>query len=494
MSDFGMIERDVAKPEVTELNDYNGSLRLARIIEVFDASHLNSSLSKEKSRYGKVRILWLDGTGYVPRDLDVTKSWFSWKRGAAIVAMPEVDDIVVCLERPGGYPVILGFLPLRWDAASKKVISSNDDTIGRIRPLHKGEILVKSSYQGEVFLSKEGNVKISAVDPTSTSKVVTSLNGNSTEDIFDRVNDTPKLIECTIGYDFINESTVKVAGSSPQVFSVGTHYNSLITMSFPFEKEITFFLYEDTVIDSVESVVITSESTKSGSEQIEPSRYDLKVTPIYAPSSTDASSEILYPCTAEKNSYLYKLTFNDNVRHTQKDIVTININTKKFIGGVRVNSLGDVFIDGRNVVIRSKDGKSSALFSDSGQTSLRGIRTELGNINEGIVVCDSSGVKIYKGVFPGSDVHEESTASIVDKSGTYFYVTDAYPLLKLYSSWGTWHIDGVSKEEYNKLDDSIKASINKMWISSVSSTGCITQDSLTKLLKDGFPSYAELKS
>lgn len=495
MSFYGEIERDISKPDVTYISDYQHLLRLARIVDVYDASYLESTASKDKSRYGKVRILWLDGSGYVPQDLDVSKSWFSWKRGATIAAMPEIDDIVVCLKRPSGYPVVLGFLPYRWDSASSKIRPISDDTVGSIKPLYKGEILLKSSSQGEIYLTKQGNIKISTYDPSDVSNVVTDLNSNCTEQLFRRVNNNNKVVECTLGYDFLSDGVVKPAGTSPQIFSVGTHIKTNLTISFPYEKEIQFFLYEDTELVEIRSLTISSQNKGiSGTESIEKSRYDLKATAIYTPGSADASTETLNPCTTEKNSYIYTIKFNDTVKHQSTDVVTLELITKKFVGGLRVNSCGDVFIDGRNVVIRSKDGKSSAKFSEDGQTLIRGTSTTTGNIYEGSVRCDSSGVKLYKGIYSGSDILQENPESVVDSTASYFYVTDYYPLLKLYKSFGTWNLDGVTLEEYSSLDDNEKTGIEKMWVSPKESSDAPSQSFLTGLIKKGFPSYAELKS
>lgn len=490
---LGDIERDIKKPYSTSIGDYRGSLRLARIFEVYDASFLKSSASSERYKYGKVKILWLDGTGSVPKLLDVCKSWSSWKRGSGIFTMPEKDDIVICQERPEGYPVILGFLPYKWDVASGMIKKVEEDTVGPIRPLYSGEILLKSSSQAEVLLSKEGNIKVFASDPTNTSNVITNLDGNCTEKIFTRVNnDEKKVLECTFGYDYLQDNVLKPVGSSAQVCNISSTYTSGLLLTFPFTKSVSFTLSEDTVLEDISRVYIKPNNEPTSKENsIEKSRYSLSVQTVYTPGSENASTDTFKPCSTEKNSYIYTLSFLDNVSYSPNSFIYIECIIKMISGSIRLNSHGDLFLDGRNVVIRSSQGKSSLILGEGGISELRGIRTQVGNDYEGSVVCDSSGVKFSEGIVEDSTVTKITTKSLIGDTA-YYYILDTYPLIKVTLNDGIWKFTGVTKEEYLSLDSEQRESIGKMWISEIKSL--LTRTELERICSEGFPSYAELKS
>ena len=262
---LGKTFADTKNPNPTELNKVAQGFRVGRVIRVYDADYVQSATESEKIYYGMADVLWLDGICKVPRPVEVCRPWFSWKRGAGIFFMPEVDDIVVCQSRDNGYPVIVSFLPYKWNDSLKRPEEITDATVGTTTPLRKGEILVKAYSQAEILLSSDGSIKLKAKDASNTENVTTVLEENCTEQFFDRVlpDNTTTIAETTLGYSTDFTGALKSCGSSAQVFESAAVTYTQETFTLPAESTNVFYLYNDTTIDKINSITVVNKSTNN---------------------------------------------------------------------------------------------------------------------------------------------------------------------------------------------------------------------------------------
>ena len=506
---IGQTAWDVEHPNPTDLNSDLGSIRVGRITRVYDAEFAKSASSSEKTLYGKADVLWLDGVSRVPKPVDVCRSWFSWKRGAGIFFMPEVDDIVVCQSRNNGYPVIVGFLPYKWDSSLGTVAKTEDFSVGPIKPLNKGEVLIKASSQAEIHLNNNGTIKLRAKDSSNTENVTSNLEQNCTEEYFSRVREdnTSTVAETTIGYTETFDGAPKSCGSSLQVFeSAAVNYEeSSLTfyVSDPNENSVSFFLTNDTEISDISSVSIIGGTEKNKTvTNLIPSQYLLNSEIQYLP--FDASSTSLYfkPCTIEKNVIKYTLTIR-NFKLSAGQTIVLTVLFRKVNGAIRLNSEGDLFLDGRNVIIRSKNELATLSLDSLGKAKLRGVNTTLGNTCGGQVLIGETGVDVY-GKLSSDPAASQKEASVGNTK--YFYIEETLPLIKkyfvpngskfigLFGDNGSWTIDGVTTEDYQKMSIEDKNSVNKATLSQIQDTSTINSDTLKRILEGDFPSYAELKA
>ena len=143
MRNIGDLQRDIEKPMPTELGNFTHTVRFARIVDVYDASILDSTGNSKD--YGHLSVVFLDSLSTPPILIPYTTPWYSWTRGSGIMYMPEQNDIVACLEQLNGYPVVIGFLPYKWDQSLNKAVLREHREFGQTRPLYKGEVYIKGS-------------------------------------------------------------------------------------------------------------------------------------------------------------------------------------------------------------------------------------------------------------------------------------------------------------------------------------------------------------
>lgn len=496
---IGQTEWDVKHPNPTDLNEDIGGIRVGRIIKVYDADYAKSCASSDKNLYGKADVIWLDGVSRVPRAVDICRSWFSWKRGAGIFFMPEVDDIVVCQSRNNGYPVIVGFLPYKWDVSLNKLVKQGDSSVGRTKPLNKGEILIKSSSQAEIYINNTGSVNIRAKDFSDVENVTSNIEQNSTEDYFSRVRESniSNVAETVIGYSKTFDNNLKVCGSSPQVFESASVEYKEVSFTFPISKPDTtleFFLADDIEVSNIVSVSVIGTNGKPTT--LSSDQYSLYSSSYYLPFDADNLSLYFKPCSIEKNVIKYSLDIN-NFSLVRGQMVVLTVLTRKVKGAIRLNSEGDLFLDGRNVIIRSKNELATLSLDSLGKAKLRGVNTTLGNSCAGQVVVGENGVATH-GLFSNDPEFDKKEAS--EGNIKYFYIEESLPLIKKYYTKEApaggnagWQIDGVTLKEYQALSVGDKNSVNKITLSQIQDPSTINSEKLKKILKSGFPSYAELK-
>ena len=497
MSDIGSIQRDLTTPHTTDLGNFSKTVRFARIVDVYDASILTSNASGEKDKYGKVSIVFLDSPGTVPTLIPFLSTWHSWSRGSGIMCMPEQNDIVACLEQSGGFPVVIGFLPYKWNESTKSIYSTSTNPVGNTRPLYKGEICIKSSSGGNVLLDKNGTVTISGVDPSMQDSVILGIEGNCTEQSFNRTIPNTKAVinKTVIGKSYLIDGTAKYVGNFPQIFESGMAEVAEQSVTFDYSSQIEFILAPDTEIADIISVNIYSvENNVPKVYSLSEGQYTIQCTNIYTPGEPSPLNADYKPATVERNSYCYTLITND-IGYTNAKL-TITYNLRKFSGGVRVNSAGDLFLDGRNVIVRANNEVSSLSLSNTGTAELRGIvSTTLGNTYSGSLTCDNSSVSYCNGLMDdGGKINKKTldeTLSVTDNGVSYFYLSDALPLIKMYKQDKVWKFDGVSEEEYSSLSGSEKSSIKKIWPSAI--TKLFTEDRLAEIMQNKLLSYSELK-
>lgn len=503
---IGQTQWDSEHPNPTDINTFGG-FRVGRIIKVYDADYVAVGSSSDKKSYGKADIIWLDDVGRVPRSIDVCRPWFSWKRGAGIIFMPEVDDIIVCQTRNNGYPIVIGFLPYKWDDSLEKPVSVEESFVGPMKPLKKGEVLIKASSQADIHLSANGTIKFRAKDTTNTEPATSLIEQNCTEQYYSRVKDSDvsTVAETIIGYTNTFEGTPKPCGSSLQVYeTAAVAYSEESISLFVSEASqgsptsIEFFLYNDSEISDIVSVsIISPESSDSKDKNkkvylLKKSQYSLNSSFYYIPADIQGTSLYYKPCNTEKNLIKYTLTLNKSVSAQKGQQVVLTALIRKVKGAIRLNSDGDLFLDGRNVMIRSKETNSSLSLKRSGEAALRGVNTIIGNKNGGYLSTGETGVIIQNGF---SSDPEAAKKEMSDSSSCgYFYLEDGLPLIKIYYKGKECIIEGVSKEDYQSMSIEDKQSVNKVTLSQIQDTKTINETTLQKILEGNFPIYAELKA
>ena len=501
MSGVGQIFRDEQKFDVSELGDYTKNIRFARILTVYDASVL-SSASGIRDKYGKIEILFLDNASTVPIEIPFTLPWFSWTRGSGIMFMPEQNDIVACLEQINGYPVIIGFLPYKWDVTLSKPVVIKKDSIGYTRPLYKGEVCIKSSFGGEVLLNSEGTVEISGIDSSYKESIISEIDGNNNEVTFERVlgGNENCVAKTVVGKKYLLGGTPKYVGNAPQIFESGTSsfYNQSINL--PYSTSVAFNVTADTEIYEVLNVHINYvDGGITKRIDLLPGQYSLVAENIYTPGSNDEQDVYYKPATTERNTIRYTLTV-PQYGYSQCT-TTIEYVAKHFVGGVRVNQLGDLFLDGRNVIVRSADEKSTLTLLDSGKATLRGSgTTEIGNVDGGLVSCTAGGVQYGQGIgidtvspeHPLTRMTIEAELSPEDVDfGTLFYMSDTLPLIRLYKEGERWEYKAVTAEEYKTLSPATESTVHKICLSPLGFY--FTEQKLADMLAEDVPTYGDLK-
>ena len=503
MSDIGDILRDIDKPDASDLGDYTKSIRFARILNVYDASILDSSASAH-NKYGKAEILFLDGLGTVPVEIPILSSWFSWTRGSGIMFMPEQNDIVACLMQHNGYPVIIGFLPYKWDETAEKPVKIKKTSVGYTKPLYKGEVCIKASSGGYILLNKNGSVEIDGVDSSINELVISEIDGNNNEVMFNRtLNEGESGVSKTVvGKRYLPDGTPKYVGNFPQIFESGVSTIYTQSIDLPFAESVTFNLQSDAEIVEVKSVeVVYSDGNATKHYIVGDKQYTLIAENVYTPGSKNDNELYYKPATTEKNSIKYTLTIPN--KNFSNATIKLTYDAKVFLGGVRVNSGGDLFLDGRNVVVRSSNENATLVLTDDGRANLRGSgNTSIGNADGGLLRCTQAGVMYSNGI--GRDAMGDTESEITkmnlwsalgaeDKDfGALFYISDNLPLFRLYKDGDTWEYKTVTDDEYSALSIKSKATVNKLTLSMCGFF--LTKDKLAQLLLDDATTYGDLKA
>lgn len=501
MAHIGDIKRDIEKPHASDLGDFTRGIRFARVVDVYDASILAAS-SKEQDKYGKVSVIFLDGSSKPPVLLAVLRPWFSWSRGSGIMYMPEQNDIVACMMQSNGYPVVVGFLPYKWNSTLNKVVPADDMAFGDTKPLYKGEILIKGSSGSSVTLDKKGTVTIEGTDSSIADTVITNIDDFNKEFTYDRTKPFADsgISKAVFGNSYYLDGSVKYVGNYPQIFECGTSVHGNLMLDLPFTNEVKFTLPSDTEITKILSVelhsVVSGKVLKS--MVLRDYQYDLTFTNIYPYGDSSQQNKNHRPATLDKNLIGYTLTLKGSIVSGSWTSIRLNATTEKFAGGIRVNNAGDVFIDGRNVVVRSENEMSSLLLKDNGTANMTGVnRTVLGSENGGQITCYPGGIGYSTGIFDNGNmdaIHQKLPAAIYSDEGhiQYFYVSDQFPLIKLYEkSDGEWVYDVVTQEEYQSMSPASKVNVKKIWFSKY--IKFLTEEKMIAMMGKDVPSYGELK-
>jgi hypothetical protein len=161
----------ITPPYLSETEKFLYRLRAGKITKVWDST---TFIDKDEIFYGKCELNWLDGAGSYNGKMSVSTPFFSYLRGAGIMAMPSEGDIVLCLARPGNYYEIIGFYSFRLDKSVKPIENS---IYGGIRRLKSGEVLLKGNNQQEIYLDRNGNVRTVTYDQSVDNQetIITNL-------------------------------------------------------------------------------------------------------------------------------------------------------------------------------------------------------------------------------------------------------------------------------------------------------------------------------
>lgn len=188
-------------------NDPTLHLCLARVVKVYDEI---LTAPNGYADYGSLDIIWLDGQGdsFVP--IKACLPWSSWSYGCGISILPNIGDIVSCLRRPEGLPVVVGYYPYK---AAESCAKGENTKIGNVVPslylgstrsLKSGEILLKSNKQGEVYLDRNGNIRlISRTQAITESFTLPFTDSNKTQTRVKSRNNTQ--VELILGAATTNE-------------------------------------------------------------------------------------------------------------------------------------------------------------------------------------------------------------------------------------------------------------------------------------------------
>lgn len=492
MTSTGLIYRDIENPDVSALGDFSKTVRFARIIDVYDAKVLETQ-SGESDKYGKVSIVFLDGVSSTPVLVPFLTSWFSWTRGSGITFMPEQNDIVACLQQNNGYPVIIGFLPYKWNNTLNKVERVISDPFGETKPLLKGEVSIKSSYGGSVVLDRNGTIVVDGSDSSISERVVSNIDAYNNEYSFDRVlpNKESGVSRAVFGKSYFLDGTVKNIGNFPQIYECGASETENSSMFLPFMSDVEFTLPSDTEITSINGLyVVYKEGDVKRKLELKPSQYKLSFSNIYPICSSDEQNIDFKPARVDRNTIGYTLHIvNVNVKG---EALILDYTSRRFIGGIRVNLAGDVFIDGRNVVIRSENERAHMLLNKIGEANISGASsTTVGTKGLGYIKCTQNSVEYSKGI--AGDNRDIDNISLENTlSGKFYcYISDTMPLLRVELKDGKWNFNGVTLNEYKSLKASEKASIIKFWFSL--SDDLLTDKKIIGIMEEELPSYGELK-
>jgi hypothetical protein len=233
------------------------------------------------------------------------------------------------------------------------------------------------------------------------------------------------------------------------------------------------------------------------------SQYSIKTETVYLPFDPQVNSLLFKPCNAEKNVVKYTLSI-PNFSFVADNVIVVNAIIRRVLGAVRLNSSGDLFLDGRNVIVRSKEGNSSLALKEDGNAKMQGITTEIGSTLSGKLLLNKAGIVKEVGNFSAATETLRNTETTATKSSPkLFYVDDAFPMIKAYfvsaeeasaDEPSGWVLSGVTKDEYSLLTIEERSSVEKTYVTQVEDSTQITESFLLKLIQEGYPSYGALKA
>lgn len=411
------------------VEDYTKHIRFAKVTKVYDSETLADS-----SNYGTVDLVWLDTKDAVNGHVSFLKTGYSSVYGYGIIVMPSIGDIAACYTLPMAQPIIIGFMSKDQYEASK-ADRRNTDVIGYIPSLKSGEILIKSKSQSSILLRSDGTVDITIQDGNKKNSVpVPKTDSYLTELISNKSNGdhSNTVLSMSLG---IKEDQV---GPSSQIFSLnsGNTFNQLYTLD-GIKNQLTYSLKPLTGHDVIgfEYVKIYTESEEGRKVLTKVLDRNSKVNILksyyYTQGLSNASSSEP-TCNLDNNGIVVTLTLPANVAGLLKKNTTIEVMLvlRKNNFSFRVNDLGDLFIDCRNMVVKSREGKSCFGLFDDSRITCKATEVNIGDKLGGFVKTNRDGVAVSSGIYEDSaieNIKHDHINSVVGET-YYFYIIDQFPL------------------------------------------------------------------
>lgn len=422
---------DLERTDVTGQNDYTKYIRFARVVKVYDADTL-----AESKEYGAVDLIWLDTGDNINGHIQFLKPGYSSVYGSGIIVMPNVNDIAACYAIQDAPPVILGFFSrLQFEAAMTADKEGYGD-IGYIHPLKAGEILIKGRSQSEIYLQNDGRVKVTVQDGTQSVLNSTSSVQDNTEPYVNRPDGSilNTQVELTLGSDSDLEGSD--AGFAKSVFSLKTKAKTTGTVLIPCVKgKLSYELPVDDSREIAEIVKINVITKDNGVESVKKEITKgiiLRKKYTYLKEEIGKNGATKDPCSLDINNSFAYITIpavDAGLIKSNTYIRVFYIATYPSISFVG-NQLGDLFIDARNIVMRTTDSNAYLGLFSNGQVKLGGSSVDIGDQLHGNVKVDQAGVVLSSGINTNSKVITIGAENIIGHIGFrhYFYVSDELPV------------------------------------------------------------------
>lgn len=498
-----LLAEDIKTKDLVDTASYTNTARFARVIKVYDADNYDEN-------YGKVELVWLDTQIPVSGLVDVIDNSVSVIYGCGIFAMPNVGDIAVCLPQNNGAPLILGFVhPDKFKATNAS--RDNIELLSNLPRLRAGEYFIKGRSQSSILFKNDGTVNITAKNGSTLNEVKPQTQKGAyvnTDPIYKvSAAETNTVFELTVGVP--NKDQAPSAGCDLSVFNAGTYEYSTLRTNVLGHVGVSVYsvaLPELCEIVSVKSATLY-EDDKLPVKAAGPNNLTFTVTSTYAHSTVTGSAFTTHPCTldAEMQSALIEIP-QEMVELIGKKDVTYTIVFEYVVrllkGGIRINSYGDVFIDGRNVVVRSQNNKAGLGLFDDGKAVLNSKQTQIGDVLGGALLLNRGGVILSAGssesgsVVSCGDAYEDPLTHAFGPY-IYFYITGDLPLVRYDTQNNKFTL--VTSEEYSLLDPMDKYRIYPRLFDkddTVIARGAFTEKTLETLMAGDaiYPDYNTLRS
>lgn len=434
-------------------DDYTKHIRFAKVIKVYDSDTLADS-----KKYGAVDLVWLDTQDKVNGSVYFLKPGYSSVYGYGIIIMPSVGDIAACYTLPFAQPIILGFYS-KDQYASLKAPQDNTGDVGYIQPLKAGEVLIKGRSQSSILLRNDGKVDITVKNGNkSTASLVNNNASYVTEAFTNKVDGGEANTTLTLSLG-LSEETV---GPSRRVFSCSSGQTVEQLFSIPaLEQNLSYTLPPLSAVDVLDFKFVkiytqASDGTKVLTKVLDKTS-KVKLSKTYYYTQGLSSNEISEPpCTMDTNGIVVTVILPPSVSGLlkQQTVIEVMLVLRKNNFSMRVNDLGDLFIDCRNMVVRTTEGKSILGVYDDSRIVAKASETQIGDPMGGYINTTRGGVQSSSGVFESAANTTTDYTQIGSVLGDkfYFYILDQYPLFSYTPNIASPYAI-VSANEYKALSD-----------------------------------------
>ena len=488
---------DTKRNDPTNQTDYTKYIRFARVVKVFDSDTLANS-----KNYGSVELVWMDTLDKVNGVISFTKPFYSSIYGCGIITMPCVNDIAACYAVQDSSPIILGFISKEQFIAATTADKSGMQTISYIRPIKSGEVLIKGKSQSEILIKNDGTVSI--ITKNGSNKTVSTNRdvAYNPELVFEKTdgNNDNNVTELVIG----KSDTQNNVGASETTFDVSSFVYSLQTIiidGLANTVKYTLPISYGEEISEINKVVILYKSGETYKPKKEiASGVKLTKNYIYLPNNVGIYGSEENPCSLDiNNSFAFieiPSLFAGLMTNDTKLSITYTVRKRKW--SICANSYGDVFLDARNIVMRSAESRSYMGLFDDGSVHIGGTNVNIGDKLHGYVRTFCGGVTMSPGICSGATVNQLTNEEINEAIGNtvYFYILDKYPLIAYNVETKEYHICDMN--EYLSLSDKTKCRIfPRNFDPEGGDSYCFTRTKLEELIQnypDTIVSYGELKS